>query len=63
MLVLLLISFVGDWYIDGLGDPLALVVIAIGSIPLVSDTVVAIRQQRYALNSPALLAIAAVGSH
>jgi hypothetical protein len=45
MLGLLLVSFAGDWYLDGLGDPLALVVIAIGSIPLVRDTVVAIRQR------------------
>src|ERR1700694_1002365 len=45
MLGLLLVSLAGDWYLDGLGDPLALVVIAIGSIPLVRDTLVAIRQR------------------
>jgi cation transport ATPase len=59
MLGLLLVSLAGDWYLDGLGDPLALVVIAIGSIPLVRDTLVAIRQRRYALDYLALLAIAA----
>src|ERR1700694_3136757 len=59
MLGLLLVSLAGDWYLDGLGDPLALVVVAIGSIPLVRDTVVAIRQRRYALDYLALLAIAA----
>jgi len=59
MLGLLLISFALDLYIDGLGDPLALVVIAIGGIPLLRDTVIAIRQKRYALDYLALLAIAA----
>ena len=59
MLGLLLVSLALDWYLDGLGDPLALVVIAMGSIPLLRDTVVAIKQRRYALDYLALLAIAA----
>ena len=59
MLGLLSISLALDAYADGLGDPLALVVIGVGAAPLARDTLVALRQRRYALDYLALLAIAA----
>jgi cation transport ATPase len=59
MLVLLLLSLALDRYADGYGDPLALVVIFVGAIPLVQDTIAALRERRYALDYLALLAIAA----
>src|SRR5579859_7173200 len=59
MLGLLLVSLALDLYQDGVGDPLALVVIAIGATPLVGHTIVALREHRYALDYLALLAIAA----
>jgi heavy metal translocating P-type ATPase len=59
MLGLLLVSLALDAVVDSLGDPLALLVIAIGSEPLVRRTLVALRQRRYALDYLALLAIAA----
>jgi heavy metal translocating P-type ATPase len=59
MLGLLLVSLALDWYVDGLGDPLAVVVIGIGIIPLLRDTIAAIKQRRYALDYLALLAIGA----
>ena len=49
MLGLLLVSLVLDAYRDGIGDPLALVVIVIGGTPLVRRTIVALREHRYAL--------------
>jgi len=62
MLGLLLVSLALDRYVDGLGDPLAVVVIAIGGVPLVRDTIAAVRQRRYALDYLALLAIAAASA-
>jgi heavy metal translocating P-type ATPase len=59
MLVGLLVSLALDAYHDGLGDPLALVIIVVGAAPLVRDTVAALREHRYALDYLALLAIAA----
>jgi heavy metal translocating P-type ATPase len=59
MLVGLLVSLALDAYRDGLGDPLALVIIVVGAAPLVRDTLAALRERRYALDYLALLAIAA----
>jgi heavy metal translocating P-type ATPase len=59
MLVGLLVSFALDVYRDGLGDPLALVIIVVGATPLVLSTITALREHRYALDYLALLAIAA----
>jgi heavy metal translocating P-type ATPase len=59
MLGLLILSLALDVVRDGLGDPLAAVVIVIGATPLVRDSIVALRQRRYALDYLALLAIAA----
>jgi heavy metal translocating P-type ATPase len=59
MLGLLLVSLALDVYHDGVGDPLALVVIVVGATPLVRQTIVALRQRRFALDYLALLAIAA----
>jgi uncharacterized membrane protein len=59
MLGLLLVSLALDAYRDGIGDPLALVVIVIGATPLVRHTIIAVREHRYALDYLALLAIAA----
>ena len=59
MLGLLLISLGLDAYTDGLGDPLALVVVGLGTWPLVRRTFEALRQRRYALDYLALLAISA----
>src|SRR5918912_3474060 len=59
MLGLLPISLALDAYADGLGDPIALVVIGVGAAPLARDTLLALRQRRYALDYLALLAIAA----
>jgi heavy metal translocating P-type ATPase len=56
---LLVLSLGLDYYADGLGDPLALVIIAIGATPLVRRSLAAIRQHRYALDYLALLAMAA----
>src|SRR5918912_2793299 len=50
MLGLLPISLALDAYAEGLGDPLALVVIGVGAAPLARDTLVALRQRRYALD-------------
>src|SRR6266568_4632024 len=58
MLGLLLVSLALDAYRDGIGDPLALVVIVIGATPLVRHTIIALREHRYALDYLALLAIA-----
>jgi heavy metal translocating P-type ATPase len=58
MLGLLAISLVLDLYRDGLGDPLAAIVIAIGAGPLAWSVLMALRQHRYALDYLALLAIA-----
>src|SRR6266566_1780655 len=59
MLGLLLVSLALDAYSDGVGDPLALVVIVVGATPLVRHTISAVRGHRYALDYLALLAIAA----
>jgi heavy metal translocating P-type ATPase len=59
MLVGLLVSLALDAYRDGLGDPLALVIIVVGAAPLVRDTLTALRERRYALDYLALLAIGA----
>jgi len=59
MLVLLPFSLALDAWRDGVGDPLALFVIAMGAAPLVRDTIIALRRRRYALDYLALLAIAA----
>jgi heavy metal translocating P-type ATPase len=59
MLVLVPFSLALDAARDGLGDPLALVVIAIGAVPLARETIIALRRRRYALDYLALLAIAA----
>jgi heavy metal translocating P-type ATPase len=59
MSILLVISLALDWWRDGWGDPLAAVVIAMGGFPLLRDTLVALRQGRFALDYLALLAIAA----
>jgi heavy metal translocating P-type ATPase len=59
MLVGLLVSLALDAYRDGLGDPLALVIIVVGAAPLIRDTITALREHRYALDYLALLAIAA----
>src|SRR5437899_1797165 len=47
MLGLLLVSLALDVYHDGVGDPLALVVIVVGATPLVRQTIVALRQRRF----------------
>jgi heavy metal translocating P-type ATPase len=59
MLVGLVVSLALDVVRDGLGDPLALVLIVVGAAPLVRDTVSALRERRYALDYLALLAMAA----
>src|SRR4051812_37834785 len=59
MLIGLLISLALDVYRNGLGDPLALIIILFGAAPLVIDSITAIREHRYALDYLALLAIAA----
>jgi hypothetical protein len=55
MLVGLLVSLALDAYRDGLGDPLALVIIFVGAAPLVRDTITSLREHRYALDYLALL--------
>jgi heavy metal translocating P-type ATPase len=59
MLVGLFVSLALDTYHDGLGDPLALVIIVVGAAPLVREIVGALRERRYALDYLAFLAIAA----
>jgi heavy metal translocating P-type ATPase len=59
ILLLLPFSLALDAWHDGLGDPLALFLIAIGATPLARDTIIALRHRRYALDYLALLAIAA----
>jgi len=59
VLLLLPFSLALDAWHDGFGDPLALVLIAIGATPLARDTIIALRHRRYALDYLALLAIAA----
>jgi heavy metal translocating P-type ATPase len=59
ILVLLVVSVILDRYRDGLGDPAAILAIAIGAAPLLGETIAALRQRRYALDYLALLAIGA----
>jgi heavy metal translocating P-type ATPase len=59
MLVGVVVSLALDVWRDGLGDPLALVLIVIGAAPLVRETLTALRERRYALDYLALLAMAA----
>jgi hypothetical protein len=57
MLIGLVVSLALDAYRDGLGDPLALVIIVVGAAPLLRDTMTALRGHRYALDYLALLAM------
>ncbi len=59
MPLLLAISLALDWWRNSWGDPVAAIVIVIGGLPLLRDTIKAIREGRYALDYLALLAIAA----
>jgi heavy metal translocating P-type ATPase len=59
MLIGVVISLGLDAYRDGLGDPLALLLIIVGATPLVRESLTALRERRYALDYLALLAMAA----
>ena len=59
MLALLLVSLVLDRHALAFGNLLAGLVIGMGALPLVRDTIAALRQRRYALDYLALLAISA----